>query len=598
MVADPDGSIVYWDSGAEKLYDWPASEAIGRNFFEFAGSNENADWAAVTIERVGAGERWRGELPVRRRDGTTVTAAVTVTPALDKKGNVRALVVVSRDATETHRASAQLVTSEHRFEALVRGSEDTMMVLDPEGVITFVDGPIGSPFGNAPELLGRNVFSILVPDDRERARALFDQQLSTTTMVRAGDFWIERLDGTWSCVSIVTDNLLDDPAIGGIVLTARDITEHKNLERARVAVSGANTALVRAMNEGDLFDELCRVVTNDATYRMAWIGILDPARPLGVRIVAYANDSSHYVAAMEELTGSGSYEGPLAVALRTKELVVVEDLETLPESPWRQLALQNGFRSLIALPLVVSESDFGVLAIYSEHANAFTLKAVEVLTELTGDLSYGVEALRTRAERVKYQARFEGSLEAAIRAMATTAELRDPYTAGHQRRVAELADAIATELGFDAEFVRGVRTAASVHDIGKLAVPSDILSRPGTLSEAEFALIRVHPQAGHDILVGIEFSWPIAETVLQHHERLDGSGYPRGLHGEEVSMGARVIAIADTVEAITSHRPYRPAIGVAKALEVIRAGRGTLFDPDVVDSCCRLLEERSFTFTP
>jgi len=129
------------------------------------------------------------------------------------------------------------------------------------------------------------------------------------------------------------------------------------------------------------------------------------------------------------------------------------------------------------------------------------------------------------------------------------------------------------------------------------SVPSEILSRPGRLSDPEFAIIKGHAQAGHDILVGIDFPWPVAEMILQHHERLDGSGYPSGLRGEEISIGARILAVADTVEAMQSHRPYRPALGIEAALETIAAGRATLFDPDIVDACTRLFGEQGFRFT-
>ena len=172
--------------------------------------------------------------------------------------------------------------------------------------------------------------------------------------------------------------------------------------------------------------------------------------------------------------------------------------------------------------------------------------------------------------RPSYRGRFEASLEAAVRAIATAAELRDPYTAGHQHHVAELSSAIAVRLGIDPELVAGIGIAASIHDIGKLIVPAEILSKPGRLTDIEYELVKAHAQAGHDIVAGIDFPWPVAEMILQHHERLDGSGYPRGLRGDEISIGARIIAVADTVEAMSSHRPYRPGLGTEAALAETR----------------------------
>lgn len=178
-----------------------------------------------------------------------------------------------------------------------------------------------------------------------------------------------------------------------------------------------------------------------------------------------------------------------------------------------------------------------------------------------------------------------------IELLVAASELRDLYTAGHQRRVAELAKNIAAKLGLSSDVVDAVNMAALIHDVGKIKVPAEILSKPGPLSEVEYLLVKTHPQAGYDLLKGIDFPWPVAEVVLQHHERLDGSGYPQGLEGQEVRLEARIIAVADVVEAMASDRPYRRALGVEAALKEIREHRGTLYDEDVVDACCVLFED-------
>ena len=183
-----------------------------------------------------------------------------------------------------------------------------------------------------------------------------------------------------------------------------------------------------------------------------------------------------------------------------------------------------------------------------------------------------------------------------IRVMALTVERRDPYTAGHQHRVANLAGAIANEIGLSEEQINGVRMASVIHDLGKIHVPAEILSRPGRLTENEFSIIKTHPQIGYDILKTEEFPWPVAQIVLQHHERMDGSGYPSSLSGKEILLEARILAVADVVEAMASHRPYRPALGIDKALEEITENRGVLYDAKVVDACLRLFAEKGFKF--
>lgn len=181
-----------------------------------------------------------------------------------------------------------------------------------------------------------------------------------------------------------------------------------------------------------------------------------------------------------------------------------------------------------------------------------------------------------------------------IEAMANIVERRDPYTSGHQQRVARLCRAIALEMNLSEDKVEGIYMAAFIHDIGKIVVPAEILSKPGKLSEMEFELIKIHPQAGHDILKGIEFPWPIAEVTFQHHERMDGSGYPRGLTGDRILLEARIMAVADTVEAMATHRPYRPALGIDEALNEVMQNAGHKYDAGVVEACRRVFSERGF----
>ena len=178
--------------------------------------------------------------------------------------------------------------------------------------------------------------------------------------------------------------------------------------------------------------------------------------------------------------------------------------------------------------------------------------------------------------------------------MSKTLEFRDPYTAGHQNRVAKIAVAIGQEMGLNADKLKGIHLGSMVHDIGKVAIPSEILTKPTQLTALEMQMIRLHAEASYDILKKIPFTWPIAEMAYQHHERLDGSGYPKGLKADQIIFEARILAVADTIEAMSAHRPYRAAIGLDAALKVIQAGRGTLFDETIVDACLRLFKEKNY----
>jgi PAS domain S-box-containing protein/putative nucleotidyltransferase with HDIG domain len=203
---------------------------------------------------------------------------------------------------------------------------------------------------------------------------------------------------------------------------------------------------------------------------------------------------------------------------------------------------------------------------------------------------------KTESELKQSLERVHKILDGAVNALTMTSEMRDPYTAGHQRRVSQLACAIAEEMGISGEQIVCIRISGLLHDVGKISIPAEILSKPGQVSDYEFNILKTHSESGYQILKTIEFPWPIAKIVIQHHERIDGSGYPGGLAGSEILLEARILAVADTVEAMASHRPYRPAFKISKALEEISRGRGIVYDPEAVDACNRVFSKRKFQF--
>ncbi len=240
-----------------------------------------------------------------------------------------------------------------------------------------------------------------------------------------------------------------------------------------------------------------------------------------------------------------------------------------------------------------------------DGSTIWTEASVSFLRDLDGKVIGILGVTRDIAGRKKAEERIEltlknlrKSVEGTIQVLSLAVETRDPYTAGHQKRVASLAAAIATEMGLSEDQIEGILLAGEVHDLGKMSVPADILSKPSRLSEIEYSLIKIHPRAGYNILKGIEFPWPIAQIVLQHHENINGSGYPEGLKDDEILLESRIMTVADVVEAISSHRPYRPALGIDKALDEISKNRGVLYDPQAVDACLLLFQKKGFSFEP
>lgn len=276
-----------------------------------------------------------------------------------------------------------------------------------------------------------------------------------------------------------------------------------------------------------------------------------------------------------------------------------------------QVSLENVF-SPVEAPQPAKNSFFGAGADLLEDERILTTRTgksipiertIDPIVDNLGETVGQVITFRDISLRKKSEAdikdnrnKLRRALEGIIEVVSRTVETRDPYTAGHQRRVKRLAVAISREMNFTPEQMEGIGMAGEIHDIGKICVPVEILTKPGQLTDLEYAILRTHAQVGYDILKDVDFPWPIAQIILQHHERMDGSGYPSGLAGNDILPEAQILIVADTVEAMSSHRPSRPAQGIEKALLEIEGNRGKLYDTEVVDSCLRLFRTRAFSF--
>jgi len=265
-------------------------------------------------------------------------------------------------------------------------------------------------------------------------------------------------------------------------------------------------------------------------------------------------------------------------------------ISALTETDDKLAAFAAGGVDYVSKPFQTEE----VLARVQAHLQLYRMQRhlESLVAEQTAELRRTCDSLAAS------QAQYRRMLEQTIQAIALTIEKRDPYTAGHQLRVSHLATAMGRELGLPAERLEGLRLGGMIHDIGKIYLPAEILSRPGRLSETEFALVKTHSEVGSDIVRTVDFPWPVAEMILQHHERQDGSGYPNGLGGNQVLLEAQILAVADVVEAMASHRPYRAALGIEKALDEIRRGAGRLYDEGIVGVCLRLFEEGDYRLPP
>lgn len=379
--------------------------------------------------------------------------------------------------------------------------------------------------------------------------------------------------------------------------------QHAN--RALAALSAVNSSLVHAADENELLENICQAIVQQRGYQLAWVGYAQQDESRSIRIMAHASNNGGLPNTMQPVWAENERGMiPSGQAIRSGETQLCQDIANDPHySPWREEAIRLGYLSSIALPLMDEGSVFGVLAVYSNEVNAFIPSEISLLEEVASDLAFGVHGLHIRAERdralEKNQAQLlqlQENLESTVHAVAYIVEVRDPYTAGHQNRVADLAAAIAKQMCLPDDQIHGLHMAGIVHDLGKIQVPAEILSKPGKISDMEYSLIKEHAQAGYNLLKDIDFPWPIAQMVLQHHERLDGSGYPQGLRGKGILLEARILAVSDVVETMASHRPYRPGLGIAPALEEISRGSGTHYDSQVAAACLTLFQEKHYAF--
>lgn len=471
-----------------------------------------------------------------------------------------------------------------KFFALAR---DIYLLMDEDGRIVEANKAAEQAYGySRAELLAMSIRDLRAPAAQDsvheqwQAAAARDGVLFETLHLRRSgiSFPVEvssramDIDGKTYRQSLVRD------------ITLRKAAEQsvKDMNRIIMAIRLSNSILLRSENEADTFADMCRAIVDVGHYRMACVCLAMDDAEKNVRVAATAGEGAEYLDGANISWGDGPRsQGPTGTAIRTGKIQVNGNFATNPRmAPWRENAMAHGFRSSISLPLKSDGKIFGVLAIYAAAPDAFdSAEEVALLSELAEDVSFAVSIMRLRGRERENAQKLAHSFERTIRLLAETMELRDPYTAGHQHRVAELASAIAIEMKLTDEEVHGIYLAGLVHDIGKIAVPSEFLSKPSRLTAQEMAVVKTHSAVGADLIKDIDFQWPIAAIVRGHHEKLDGSGYPDGLKDGDICVGARVMAVADIVEAISAHRPYRPALGLERALEEIERERGVQLDP-------------------
>jgi len=610
LMMDNEGKISYWNAAAEKVFGYQPQEALGRLLHDLLAPERYLDEYRKGFSHFkGTGEGpvigKTLELAALKKDGTEFPVELSLS-AIKREGKWNA-ISIARDITERKRAEDSLRESEERyrflFENMLEGFAHCKMLFEHDTPIDFIYLSVNDAFEKIIPLknvIGKKVTE-LIPNIRESNPELFEIYGRVSLSGQPEKF--ETYVAVWRMWFSITAY---SSSKGYFIAVFNDITERKRTEvallranRALKTLSAGNLALVRAASEDELLREVTQVIVKKGGYLLAVVGYAEDNMEKIITPMAWfgAKESLYWA---ERLSWADTELGqsPVSKAIRSGATQICHDIASAPEfKPWRDAVLARGYVSNIALPLSGGGRTFGGLSIYASEAEAFDEEEVLMLEELANDLAYGIITLRARVEHEQHATILRQSLEQSIQTIADTVEARDPYTAGHQRRVGELAVAIAREMGLPEEQINGIHLAAIIHDLGKIHIPAEILSKPTKLIDIEYMLIKTHPQAGYDILKDVKFPWPIADIILQHHERLDGSGYPQGLKSEQILLESKIIGVADVVEAMLSHRPYRPALGSEAAIDEIKRGRGSAYDSVIVDICLRLLVDKGFQFS-
>lgn len=606
ILMDSEGKIAFWNRAAESIFEYSPQQALGQELHRLIVRPQDR----ASFEKGFETFRTSGQGPIVgrtielvavRSDGTNFPIELSVA-AIKRQGAWHAMGVV-RDITRRRRAEEDLRQAKEYLERLIDYANAPIVVWSPLYEITRFNRAFEHLTGyDAAEVMGQKLEMLFPEYSRGDSLGKIRQTL-TGEQWESMEIPVLRKDGNvrvalWNSANIYA---ADGKTLMATIAQGQDISIHKEhqskiskLNALLMVIRRINEELLVAKAEAPLFQQVsdALLALEGITAVTIWLKGAD----FEVKPAACAGIALEEQAAVKIRWDDSEYSrGPTGSAIRTGRPVLMGTEQIDADlAPWKQALMARNVRFVASLPLVHDTETIGALTVLSVREEAFGDEEMAFLNEVADDIAIGVRSLRLSIRLEKTLESLRKTLDGTVEAIAQMTEIRDPYTAGHERHVAKLAAAIAKEMGFPEKRIEGLRTMGYLHDIGKITVPAEILSKPGKLNEFEFGIIKNHPQVGYDILKTLEFPWPVAQAVLQHHERLDGSGYPNGLKGDEIILEARIMAVADVVESMGSHRPYRPALGIEKALEEIRTNKGRLYDPDVVDVCLKLFTEKEF----
>lgn len=541
-----DLNVLSMSPSIEKIMGYSPADFIGRTVFDLKQilPPESLEQGLANINRILNGAIITSTVyQFIARDQSIKHIEISGSP-LVREGKIIGIICIARDITERKHMEEALQESEEKYRGILENMDDAYYEVDLKGNLTFFNQALVARTGyTREELMGMNYQRYMSRNCWRQVEQIFAQVYQTGRAVDLFDYEILLKDGSKrfqeSWVNLILDKNNRPIGFRGM---ARDVTDRKIAEeRYRSIFENAQEGMYRANNDEKF------IMVNQAMARI--FGYDSPAE-----FVERVNSGAHQL--------YQSREDRKQVFQLLENRGFVQDFEA-------RFFRKDGSVGWVSINIQPARVAKGQARCYDGFVRDVT------------DRKESVERMREA---------FAGT----VQAIASLVEMRDPYTAGHQRRVADIARTIAQEMGLSREQIEGLSMAGIIHDIGKVSIPAEILCSPRRLTALEFGLIKTHAQSGYDILKDIKFSWPIARMVLEHHERMDGSGYPNGLTGNNILLDSRILAVADVVEAMATHRPYRPALGLELALQEITKNRGVLFDEEAVDACLRLFRKKGY----
>ena len=589
--------LIYANQESARMLRAAPEELIGKTMLEISPETEQTDRYAEYQRVLETGESFSIDDSTQLERFGNRRFAIHAFKVSDNLG------IILRDVTEAKLSERQLLESEARWRALTEGTPDHVMILSLDLKIEHANSPLLGL--NADRLVGTYVCSHTAESRRAEVRQILETVIETGTLAAYDTIFVDSNGMEAHYESRAVPRRVDGESVG-LIVSSRDITQRKadaeridRLLKRQTAMADLAMDFGRASNLLDVHRTVYIQVKALMDADTFIISRLDAAQKLLYASFVVFDGDEQNTGTLPPLELEASGKGTQSQVIRTGEPLIIEDYhavmaetETRYRIPWEAHAVEklgrgDGVgelpRSSLLVPMRIRDEVIGVMQVQSCQLDSYKSEDAELLSGLANITAVAIE---NRNLISNSQTVYEG----IIHALAKAIELRDPYTSQHQEGVARVAVKIAEKMMLPGDQVRAIELSAYIHDIGKVVIPAEILSKPSSLTSAQMSIVRSHVEATHEVLEGIAFPWPIDEIVCQHHERLDGSGYPNSMKDDDIRLEARILAVADIVDAMTSHRPYRPAFSLEETMDELRRLRGSALDPTVVDTCLGVLE--------